>query len=375
MNTNKARLGEARFGEARFGESLRIIWAIAAKDIVDAIKNKATLSTMFSVLFLMVFYRVLPSWESGDILPRVAVYDAGNTRLVAEMEESSHFDLFETSSQQEMEEYLGHKDMVVLGLVMPAGLDQAMESAERVELEGYSVHWASDSAAAEVQQFFESQLTELAGNPVRINIAGNTVYTQRDSHGVAFLASASLIIVIMLIGFSIAPNLMIEEKQTKTIDVLLVSPASISQVVIGKALTGLFYCLTAAGVALAFYTSLVTHWWLAILAVVCGSLFAVTLGLLLGSLLKVKQQLTLWTWVLFIPIVIPTFLSIMEDLFPVGFIRAIGWMPTVALAKVFRLSFSGSAPLAQFGPELALVLGYAVLVLAVVALVVRRSDR
>ena len=34
-----------------------------------------------------------------------------------------------------------------------------------------------------------------------------------------------------------------------------------------------------------------------------------------------------------------------------------------------------SAPLAQFGPELALVLGYAVLVLAVVALVVHRSDR
>jgi len=370
MNANKAR-----FGEARFGESLRIIWAIAAKDIVDAIKNKTTLSTMFSVLFLMVLYRVLPSWESGDILPRVAVYDAGNSRLVAEMEESSQFDLIKTSSQQEMEEYLGHKDLVVLGLVMPAGLDQALESAEQVELEGYRVHWASDSSVAEVQQFFESQLTELTGKPMRIDVTGNTVHTQKDSRGVAFLASATLIIVITLIGFSIAPNLMIEEKQTRTLDVMMVSPATISHMVMGKAIAGLFYCLLAAGVALAFYTNLVTHWWLAILAVICGSLFAVALGLLLGSTLKVRQQLILWTWVFFIPIVIPAFLSIMEELFPAGFIRAIGWIPTVALAKVYRVSFSENAALAQFGPELALVIGCTVIISAVVVLVVRRSDR
>jgi len=365
MNTHKAR----------FGESLRIIWAIAAKDIVEALKNKKILSTMFSVLFLMVVYRVLPSWENGDALPRLAVYDAGSSCLVAELENSAQLDLFEMSSQEEMERYLGHRDMVALGLVIPAGFDHILESGREAELSGYVAHWASDSASAEVQKFFESQITELAGNPVRIDIAGNTVYTQKDSRGMAFLASVTLIIVITLIGFSIAPNLMIEEKQTKTIDVLLVSPASISQVVIGKALIGLFYCLTTAGVALAFYTTLVTHWWLAILAVICGSLFAVAMGLLLGSTLKVKQQLTFWTWVLFIPIVIPAFLSIMEDLFPAGFIRAIGWMPTVALAKVFRLSFSENAALAQFGPELALVLGCTVIILAVVALVVRRSDR
>ena len=40
-------------------EHLRIIWAIATKDIVDAIKNKTTLSVIGAVFFLMVFYQIL----------------------------------------------------------------------------------------------------------------------------------------------------------------------------------------------------------------------------------------------------------------------------------------------------------------------------
>jgi hypothetical protein len=53
----------------------------------------------------------------------------------------------------------------------------------------------------------------------------------------------------------------------------------------------------------------------------------------------------------------------------------IRWIPTVALTRAFRVSFSDTASLAQFGPELALVAGCSVLVYALVAWIVRRSDR
>jgi ABC-2 type transport system permease protein len=361
--------------KGRFKAGLRVIWAITAKDIVDAIKNRTTLSTILSILFVMVAYRLLPSFENADTLPRLALYDAGESHLVADLENSFEFDLVLMASQEDMEAYVGDKDIVMLGLVLPADFDQRLVSNEAVELDGYVVHWASAAAAAEVQTFFQEQLAELAGRPVRINTAGQTVYTQKDSRGYALLAAMSVIIAITIVGISLVPHLMIEEKQTKTIDVLLVSPVSVGQVVIGKALTGLFYCLTATAVALIFNMALINQWGLAILAAICGSLFTVALGLLLGSMIEARGQLTLWAWLLLVPLLIPVFLSIMTEILPTGLITALNWIPTVALSKVLRLSFSESAPLAQFGPDLAIVLGWSAPILVAVAWVVRRSDK
>ena len=42
--------------------------------------------------------------------------------------------------------------------------------------------------------------------------------------------------LIMIMGLMLVPSLLLEEKQTKTMDALLISPANIAQVVIGKAL-------------------------------------------------------------------------------------------------------------------------------------------
>ena len=51
------------------------------------------------------------------------------------------------------------------------------------------------------------------------------------------------------------------------------------------------------------------------------------------------------------------------------------WLPPVALARVFGASFSGSAPLGLVSPDLGIVVGSAVLVLALVVWKVRRADR
>jgi ABC-type Na+ efflux pump permease subunit len=75
---------------------------------------------------------------------------------------------------------------------------------------------------------------------------------------------------------------MMAEKQGRTLDVILVSPAGESHVVIAKALTGMVYCLIGGAVAMAVNHNIIVHWWLAILGVVCFSVFAVAVGLALG---------------------------------------------------------------------------------------------
>ena len=357
------------------GERLRVVLAIAAKDITDAVRNRTILGSLFSVLFLIVFYQILPSLDTGGALPRLALYDAGDSRLVAELENSAELDLLVMDSAEDVLWYVGDRELVLLGLTLPADLDQRLEADEDVELEGYIVHWASDSAAAETREFFEDQLSQLTGQPVIIHTEGNTVYTRPDSHGMAFVQSIMLVIATMMMGLILTPTLMLEEKLTKTMDALLVSPASAGQLVIGKALAGLFFCAAGLGVAFAFNATLITQWWLAILVAACGSMMAVAFGLLMGSILETRQQATVLVWILFVVAIMPVGLDLIGDILPKTAMSIIRWVPSTVLARAYRTSFADRVPSGQILPELAVLIGCTGILLAVVAWVVRRSDR
>jgi ABC-2 type transport system permease protein len=361
--------------KSKVQRSLRVILAIASKDIVDAIKNKSILSHLFTVVFIIVLYHFLPAFESGDTLPRLVLYDAGSSQWVAELEGSAVFDLIVVDSKASMEAYVEDMDTVVLGLVLPSDFDIKNSNGQEIELEGYIVHWASNKSIGEVRSFFERKLEEIINSPVRIDTEGNIVYSMPDSRGLSFLTSLAAVLVMVIAGAFIVPILVLEEKENKTLDALLVSPADPGLVLLGKALSGSVYCIIAVAAVLVLNHSLVTHWWLSILAALCGVSFNVGVGLLLGSIFEVKQQLTIWGFVLINILGIPMFLSIMEDIIPTSIMTVIHFIPTVALAKIFRVSFSGTTSFSLFGPELAIVLTGTLIIFVAVFWIIRRSDR
>ena len=214
----------------------------------------------------------------------------------------------------------------------------------------------------------------MAGEPIGIDVQ-EAFYPAPDSMGAVRWVSTVFVIIVLFMGSLVVPHLMFEEKQSRTLDALLVSPASIGQAVAGKAMAGLFYVVTSLLVVVVLYSAWVVNWGLAILALLGGLLFSVGIGLLLGILLESRQQMMLWTWPVSVPLMLPVFLSGLDPILPEVARVVIRWVPTVALAKVLRISFSSGAPLAQFAPELAVVFGFAGLVLAAVVGAVRRSDR
>ena len=354
---------------------LRIIGAVAAKDIVDAVKSKTTLYTLLSILFVIVAYRFVPALDSNGMLPRLAVYDAGNSQLTAVLEDDTEFDTWVMSSQLALEAYLGRHDLVVMGIVLPPNFDENVTTASTITLEGYTIHWASDAQVAKAQAFFEAQLTEITGKPVRLDLAGNTVYTQKNSRGTAFLTSLAVILALLMVGLSLMPHLILEEKHTRTLDALLVSPASESEIVIGKALAGLFYALAAMIAVSIVYGHVITHRSVAAIVSLCGALFAVALGLLFGSLVETRAHLPLVTWGGMFALFVTLMVSILDDILPEIVINILNWIPTVALSKAIRVSFGRSAPLTAFGPELLLVLGWTVLLLTATTLLIRRATK
>jgi ABC-2 type transport system permease protein len=327
----------------RLGTEVRIIWAIAWKDIGEALKNKNTLAVLLTAIPMIFLYYYLPVLSARGEPPLVRVYDAGDSVLVARLENSDVLDLRTYPSEERMKEALTSSDVPEIALIIPKNFDQALGVGEDVQVQGYVMNWVNQTEADRLQRFVEDEIAFQLGQPVPVVMQG-PVYLEPDSHGIGTSAGIALVFVLTMIGLTLIPHLMLEEKKTRTIDVLRISPASSGDLVMGKAIAGLFYCLLGAGVALVYYRWLVIHWWLAVLATVMGALFTISLGLVLGSIIESREQLTMWAWVFILPLFVPVFLSLMVGLVPDQVIAVLRLVPTVVVLDLLRSSYAAVVP-------------------------------
>lgn len=354
----------------------RIIRALAQKDITDALKNKNTLTLLICVGFMMLFYRYMSGLQTIGQPPALLVYSDGDSALLDELDLSPEVSLRVYDSQTRLEQVVAGGEDAAFGLVLPSDLEAQLATDAPLVLEGVAGVWLDEAVIAEQVSPIEEELSYLAGRPVTIHIANEArVGPDMETAGLPVLAGLSVIFALVMVGVSLVPHLMIEEKQTKTIDALRVSPATAGEIVTGKALAGLFYGLTAVALMVLFYAQMITQWWLLALAAFAGSLFVVAVGLVLGMLVNDRQVFLLVAWFVVIPLLIPTFLSLMTDLVPQWLVTIFHWIPTVALFRLVRMSFTSQMPWQEIGTDLGLLLASAMLLLAVAAWLVRRADR
>lgn len=357
-------------------QKLRIIWAIAAKDIVEALRNKNALAVILSALFVVIAYRLLPILGASSEPATVLAYDYGQSSLVEMLHTSTQIGLYTGyASPEHLKRLLAEGEVPELGLIIPADFNQTLAAGREPILTGYVNTWVGDRDAHDLEQIVENEIIALLGAPVDIQIADQKVALQPNSGGLGVTMGIALVFVTLMTGMLVPTHLILEEKQTKTLDVLMVSPATPMQIVLGKALTGLFYALLGCGVGLAMSFPLINHGGLIALTAVGGALFSVALGLCLGALFETRQEVTLWSWGIILPLFIPMFLSLLEELFPAGLVRAAQWLPSVALLHLFRTSFASDITASDWTAQLILVYASAALTLVLVTWLVRRADR
>jgi ABC-type Na+ efflux pump permease subunit len=355
-------------------ENARIVWAITAKDLLEAVKNKNTIMVLLTSLFMVFFYRIMPVIFDAKEPVNVLAYDAGNSKLVAYLENDQNVKLYTYPSEERMKQVLANGEVPELGLVIPADFDQSMASGEPLNLQGYRMYWVNQEDATQLKRAVESEISRLVGSPVAIQTEGNIVYHSPDSDGLGVQAGIATVFILVMVGLSLVGHLFLEEKQSRTIESVLVSPASAGHVVLAKALTGLFYCLLGGGVALAVNHDLIVHWGLAIAAVLATSLFTVSLGLLMGSRIENRGQLTLWAIVILVPMLIPIFLALLDDLVPETVIQISRLIPTVTAFNLLRISFANPIPFGTALFQWVWILAWGMVILAGTAWLVHRQE-
>jgi ABC-2 type transport system permease protein len=360
-----------RSSATNFMDNLYRVWAIASKDIVDALKNKNTRTNIILLIILVVFFYWSSTPRPFDKRIDVAIYDEGHsslTDLPTQLEDGYRFEFYEASSLQEMERMMGYKQ---LGVVVPSDFDRVLEAGGEPELTGY-ILWVHRTRVAELELKYSDKFSELLGQPVRVNIGENFVIPQPDVE--TSTVQFTILFAVFWMAITIVPHLMMEEKQTKTMEALLVSPASAGQVVMGKALAGAFYVLLSGGLFFALNWACVTDWGLALLAFLCTAMFSIGVALALGVFIKSPQQMTLWMLPIVVVLLVPAFFASEPNL-AVNLKAIFSWLPTTALVEMVQFSFSSHAPLSQLLTNLAIALGSTVLVFAVVIWKIQREDR
>jgi ABC-2 type transport system permease protein len=354
---------------------MRIILAITLKDLREAVKNKTIITALVSALFVVIMYRYLPVLTNMNEKPALAVFDPGDSAFAARLDANQAYDFHIYQQEDRMENFVSGNEVAVLGVTLPANFDAALAQGNQPTLDTVTQFWVSASKITDLRAAAENELSRLAGQPIRLNPQAGILYPEVKGNPLGVWGTMSLVFVSMIIGLSLVPNLMLEEKNSKTIDALLVSPASIWDLVAGKTIAGLVFILLSILLVALIYGYVLLNPLPYILAALLGALFTVGLGLILGLIVENRGQLSMWVWILAIPLFVPAMFILLEELFPPLLIQIVRFLPTVALFQLGLAAFGQPVQLGPIAFNAAIVSIWTLAVLGVVAWRVRHISR
>jgi len=351
----------------------RVVAAFAQKDIVDAIRNRYLLGALLTPVFVAVLLRILlPGINNLNF--NVVVHDPDNSRLVAELRAMPQMKLITAASADVVANEL-EKSKAVGGLAIPANFDADIAAGKQPEFVVYVNNKQNDIEQAMFRQLVERQFLALIRERLPARLTWIDVNKEATAQTPVMNLNQMLLPLLLLLTFAMAgalvvPLLLVEEKEKRTLDFLLTSPASLTEIIAGKALTGVVYSVLLAGVLLAVNYKLIGNWPLTLLTIFLGVLFVVAVGLFMGSLFENTMQVNTWASGVLFLLLAPSFPSLR---LPAVLERALQIIPTHYFVEALRLSLAGTNS-TRLWVNLAVVLVSTVIAFAAAIWALRRQQ-
>jgi ABC-2 type transport system permease protein len=235
--------------------NVNVISAITRKDLIDAIRHRYMLTALVTPLLVALLFRVmLPSLSGGKLLT-VVVHDAGGSGLVTELRNTPQIGVVEVSSADATAREVETRKAIG-GLVVPANFDSDIAAGKQPELIVYVNNRKTPFEQAALRQMLDRMVRAFAKQPEPARLTWVDLDKDpKEQFSVRagldqILLPLLLILTFGMTGAFIVPLLIVEEKEKRTLDFLLSSPASLKDIVAGKALTGVAYTLLIAGLLL-----------------------------------------------------------------------------------------------------------------------------
>jgi ABC-type Na+ efflux pump permease subunit len=329
--------------EIRIPSHLKMILAIARKDISQAIRDRMVLGVIIGVFMLILPSQLLPIILQNESIPLAVIYGPEPTALANSLTQLMDTSAYSVKSLSHLIDEIASGRGSVIGLVLPVDYSEKIAAKERVVIDGYLTHWTEQDEANLLVKHFENKINLLTDSPVKITIVDDQVYPDEDTRGSEVMFILQMVNAIMTITLILVPQLLIIEKESHTLDALLISPASLTDLVIGKGLTGVFYATVAVTIVILMNIPIIAHWSLLILSIISGITFAVLTGLLIGLLFGNTQQATFAMWIGGMVAIAPAFIKLILTVNLPPIVDAIvNWLPSGQLAVLLQMSLMKS---------------------------------
>src|SRR5215469_251554 len=364
---------------------IRSILAIARKDALDILLNKSTLTILLTPIFLALLFVVIGALL-GSHTTNALVYNPGKSG-VEQIVNSAFSDIKITyaNTPGDVAATFGpdgtrKNTSYALGLVVPADFDASLRTGGHPQLSLY----VDGSQVGNVQrQLLLRALTDYARGvaepqpPANITVA--TINPPSPSNNalqdIGQVYGVTALLASFLVGTSLVPGLLAEEKEKKTLRMLMVSPASFSDFVAAKLLVGLAYQLLLALVALSIKGGYTGEVPLVLLFTLLGSCFSVTVGLLIGSIFQTTTATGAFSGMLSFIYILPIFFvgPFMQLLGNSPFTQVIRVLPTYYIAEGAANALQGQATFSGTLLDVSVVLSSIVLLFLVAVWSLRRQ--
>jgi ABC-2 type transport system permease protein len=224
--------------------------------------------------------------------PRLGITDEGDSQLVALVQELESMVTKEYDTTDEMRQAVaeGAADM---GIVLPLGFDAAISRGEIVTVSTYI--WGESLAKHRVTLpvTISSLVRELAGQEVPIDIDAITLGDEVSIPWSDRLMPLVVLMAIVLGGIMLPATSLINEKQKRTLEALVITPTTVWDIFIAKGMVGVILSMVSGFIILLLNQAFGVQPGLLVMVLLLGAAMAVEIGLVFGAL--VKNITTLFT--------------------------------------------------------------------------------
>lgn len=217
--------------------------------------------------------------------PRLGLVDQGNSEISVAALALDGIELASLGDVQELKRQVEANDLDV-GLVLPAGFDDAVRSGERPPLELYmgGESLASNRLILSATIMGLVRGVEDRPAPVEVELAnrgeGETLPIS------ARLVPLVLIYALIMAGIFVPASSLVEENEKGTLVAMLVTPVRVSEVITAKAAMGVVLAFLMSVVTLLMNDALGAHPATLIVVLLSASVYSALLGMVLGTISK-----------------------------------------------------------------------------------------